>query len=346
MYRCLGNIHVHSSHSDGHATIDQIARAASRAGLSFVVVTDHNTLKGLPEEGFRHGVLVLVGSEINDKKNHYLALGLHRPVPADDRHPQKVIDAVNAQGGLGFIAHPFEKGSRLVHNYLRFPWDHWDVTGFTGIEVWNWCSQWRDNAQTLPLALWYAYLDPAGPITGPDPQAMETFDRLTRSRPLTAIAGSDAHAWPIRRGPVRRTIFPYEYQFRTANNCLLLEQPLSPDFAAAKNQVLDALRRGRSFIINNLLGDAPGFSFTAQSGNTEYHSGDAAPLPAALRITSPPCRRLHHRLIQNGRLLAAFSSPPASFPLHTPGPLRLEIYKNKKPWLFTNPIYLRPAGDR
>jgi hypothetical protein len=340
MYVYRGNIHIHSFYSDGHASIGEITRAAASAGLSFIIITDHNTLKGLPEEGFRHGVLALVGSEINVGKNHYLALGIHSEIPPNDDDPQKVIDAAAAQGGFGFIAHPFEKGSRLVHNYRRFPWDDWNVTGFTGIEVWNWCSQWRDNVKTLLLGLYCAYLNPAGPITGPDPEAMAVFDRLSQTRPLTAIAGSDAHAWPIRRGPVRRTIFPYGYQFRTANNCLLLEQPLSTDFTTAKNQVYDALRRGRSFIINNLLGDAAGFTFTVQSNGTAYQIGDTAPLSAdtALHIT---CPRGRLRVIQSGRLLAQVPRGEVRIPLRQPGAYRLEVYKNKKPWLFTNPIYVR-----
>jgi hypothetical protein len=37
----LGGYHVHSNRSDGSGTVDEIAAAAARAGLTFVVFTDH-----------------------------------------------------------------------------------------------------------------------------------------------------------------------------------------------------------------------------------------------------------------------------------------------------------------
>jgi len=70
MYQVLGNIHVHSNYSDGNGNIKEIARAAKAAGLAYVIITDHNSLEGLPEEGFIDDVLVLVGSEINNTKHH------------------------------------------------------------------------------------------------------------------------------------------------------------------------------------------------------------------------------------------------------------------------------------
>ena len=88
-------------------------------------------------------------------KHHYLALNITEEIPADDENPQAVIEAVNS-GGLGFIAHPFEKVA-LVANGIIFPWLDWQVQGFTGIEVWNWCSQFRDGIQNLWQALLCLY---------------------------------------------------------------------------------------------------------------------------------------------------------------------------------------------
>ncbi len=344
MHQYLGNIHIHSTHSDGHSSIVEIARAAATAGLDFIIITDHNTLAGQAEEGYHHGVLVLVGSEINKAKNHYLALNIKNVPPVNDGDPQQVIDNVNSQNGLGFIAHPFELGSRLVHNYQHFPWTDWDVTGYTGIEVWNWCSQWRDGAKNAITALYHAYLDPAGLVKGPDPTALARFDEITKKRRTVAITGSDAHAWPIRRGPLRRTIFPYTYQFRTANNCLLLEQALSPDFPTAKAQIYEALQNGRLFMVNNLLGDPTGFSFSAFTDGSKHHPGDEAPLGelTTLQIDCPQKKRgrLRHRIIHNGRLHDEIDSGNASVRIHNPGAYRLEVYRNNKPWIFTNPIYI------
>ncbi|MDW7651310.1 MAG: CehA/McbA family metallohydrolase [Bacillota bacterium] len=344
MYSCLGNIHIHSAYSDGTSSIPQIAKEAAEAGLHYIIITDHNTLTGLGEEGYYDNVLVLCGSEINMQKNHYLALNIKKEIPPNDDNPQQVIDAVNSQNGLGFIAHPYEKGSPLVLKGKTYPWTDWDATDFAGIEVWNWSSQWRDGAQNIPCGLYYAYLNPAGPITGPHPQAMARFDEITQTKKITAIAGSDAHNWPIRYGPVRRDIFPYGYLFRTACNNLLLQEPLSRDVSTAKSQIYNALRHGRSFIVNRLLGDADGFAFTATSKETEYHIGNDVPLNdmTVLNIQCPDKHsgNLSFRIFQNGSILDEINRCSVSVRVYEPGTYRLEVRQRSKPWIFTNPIYI------
>jgi hypothetical protein len=344
MYPYQGNIHIHSTHSDGTGTIPEIAKDAARTGLHFIIITDHNTLKGLPEEGFYENVLVLCGNEINNLKNHYLALNTKTTVPPNDNNPQEVIDAVNAQNGLGFIAHPYEKGSPLVLKGRTYPWDDWNARGFTGIEIWNWSSQWRDGASTICRALYYAYLNPTGPITGPCPQAIAHFDEITQTRKITAIAGSDAHNWPVRYGPIRRNIFPYAYLFRTACNTVLLPKPLSKDVETAKTQIYEALRLGRSYIVNRLCGDPKGFSFTATTETNEYHIGDDAPF-TDLTVLNVMCPyefrgKLRMRIIHNGTFLDDIDRCNVTIRIYKPGTYRLEVYVNKKPWIFTNPIYI------
>lgn len=340
-----GNIHIHSTYSDGHGTIPEIAAAARAAGLDFIVITDHNTLGGLAEEGYLHGVLTLCGAEVNNDSHHCLALNISHPVAPDDHNPQRVIDEISGQGGLSFIAHPFEQGSPLVMNGLHFPWKQWDVAGFTGMEVWNWTSQWRDALRGALQALYVGYLNPAGHMKAPCQKSVARFDEITRQRPLVAIAGSDNHAWPIRRwwGVLRRVIFPYVYAFKTINNCLLLEQPLSRDFAVAKAQVFEALRRGRCFIVNRLLGDPGEFSFTAESNGQEYLIGEQVPPGAAasLVVRSPERReRLRFLLFRNGLPFKAFSGGGGTVSLEQPGTYRLEVWFGNRLWIFTNPIYV------
>src|SRR5690554_6549385 len=134
MQTVMGNIHIHSTYSVGAESIYEIARAAAKSGLDFIIITDHRTLAHRPEEGYRDGVLVLCGSEVNYKQHQSLALGIKEEIPANDDNPQAVIDAVSAQRGLGIIAHPFEAGSPLVLDGIHYPWLDWQVSGFSGIE--------------------------------------------------------------------------------------------------------------------------------------------------------------------------------------------------------------------
>ena len=63
-----GAFHVHTNRSDGSGSIDDIARAAARAGLQFVILTDHGNGTRAPEpSAYRSGVLMVDG-DIGDKK--------------------------------------------------------------------------------------------------------------------------------------------------------------------------------------------------------------------------------------------------------------------------------------
>src|SRR5690349_7193047 len=71
-----GAYHVHSSASDGSASVDEIAAAAASAGLHFVVFTDHGDATALEAPQYRHGVLCIQAPEINSDAGHVVAIGL------------------------------------------------------------------------------------------------------------------------------------------------------------------------------------------------------------------------------------------------------------------------------
>lgn len=56
-YQYRGAIHIHSTFSDGTGDILEIVSAAKKAGLSWIVVTDHNNLD--IQEGIYSGIYVL-----------------------------------------------------------------------------------------------------------------------------------------------------------------------------------------------------------------------------------------------------------------------------------------------
>src|ERR1700750_1490286 len=57
-----GVIHIHTIRSDGRGTPDEVAAAAARAGLKFIVLTDHGDATRVPDApSYRHGVLCLDG---------------------------------------------------------------------------------------------------------------------------------------------------------------------------------------------------------------------------------------------------------------------------------------------
>ena len=106
-------IHVHSTYSDGTGTVPQIARAAEKAGVDVVLLTDHDTLeaKRRGEEGWYGDALVLVGEEVSPAdRDHFLAFGIDKEINRLLSGPE-ICAAVEAAGGFGFAAHPFSRGS-------------------------------------------------------------------------------------------------------------------------------------------------------------------------------------------------------------------------------------------
>src|SRR5438874_13804427 len=102
-----GVIHVHTSRSDGLGSPDEVAAAAARAGLKFVVFTDHGDATRTPDPPmYRSGVLCLDGVEVSTKGGHYVALDMPAsPYPLHGE-ARDVVEDVRRLGGFGIAAHP------------------------------------------------------------------------------------------------------------------------------------------------------------------------------------------------------------------------------------------------
>ncbi|RJP25868.1 MAG: PHP domain-containing protein [Candidatus Abyssobacteria bacterium SURF_5] len=344
----IGNLHIHSTYSDGTSTIEEIAAAAGRAGIHFVGINDHFTLRGLKEgkEGWRDRVAVLVGCEINERYNHYLAYNIKDEIPNDTAEPQNVIDAVNREGGFGFIAHPYELGSPLHDGGAAFNWLRWDVNGYTGISIWNFSSIWKGNARNYPLGLYYYYNIGAADLD-PLRDAMAKWDELLQTRKVVAIGTSDNHGMNVKAllGLIRGKIFDYEYACRAVNTHILLNGELPEDFQAAKQAIYDALRHGHCFVGNSLFENARGFRFYAEpkSGITEMGDDGSLADSPVLVVKSPA--RAHIRFIHSGRIVKEELSTSSSFKPDSPGPYRVELHLPRprgktRAWIYSNPIYL------
>lgn len=352
MAEIVGNLHLHTTASDGTGTHAEVARAASHAGLDFIIYTDHNVVVDGQEGWFEfknREVLCLMGQEVNDQRrlpevNHLLCHFVTADLQEVAANPQTLIDTVNRQGGLCFLAHPLERpGIGAARD--TYPWLDWHISGFAGIELWNAMTDVKWQLRTKPRAVLGAYL-PRLALTGPFPEMLAKWDELLAAgQKVVAIGNSDAHAMSFSLGPLRRTIYPYDYLFRAVNTHLLLADPLAREIPQARQQIFEALQQGHCFVSYDLVGLSRGFAFTATDGAAQAMMGDTLPWTgqAGLRILSPLPAKL--RLLYNGRVVAQHLGRELNWQADQPGVYRVEAYRRFwgawRGWVFTNPIYLR-----
>jgi hypothetical protein len=229
---------------------------------------------------------------------------------------------------------------------MDISWEAWGVKGYTGIELWNAFSEFKSLIKSKLHAVYYAYT-PQRIARGPHPDAIRKWDELLiAGQRVVAIGGSDAHALPARMGPLRRTLFPYEFHFRCVNTHLLLPKELSGDLVEDKRMILEALRTGHAFIGYDLPAPTRGFRFTAQGKDTGAWMGDEilSENGVTLQIRLP--RRAECILIKDGEALKTWLDRETCLHITSEsGVYRVEVYLHylgqRRGWIFSNPIYVR-----
>ena len=159
-----GNLHSHSTRSDGHLTPEALCAFYREAGYDFLAVTDHFMAKWdlLPITDTRPSrtadFTTLLGAELrswsteNGELWHLLAAGLpldFAPTPPEQDGPALAARAV-AAGAYLAIAHPawyaLQRGRRHEHRGrardrgLRIPSRTITTTGPTACTCWTSCS--------------------------------------------------------------------------------------------------------------------------------------------------------------------------------------------------------------
>lgn len=343
-----GAMHIHTTYSDGSGSIPEVIAAAHEAGLRWIIITDHDTLKGKSFEGWHDGLLVLVGHEITPTRNHYLALNVNEVINRQ-QPTQDFIDAVYTRGGFGIIAHPDDheqNRATAIH-----PWEDWSINGprqregrTGGLEIWNWMSDWRSKHRLYDR---HRLVDaPHTLLTGPTESLLSWWDELnTTGRRTFGTAGLDVHATLQRHPDGTRTIqtFPYLWMFRTLTNYLLLDAPLESGSTQAIQQVLKALSLGRSYMLNRMDGSAPELPLLVTRGEERWQIGDSPSLAGgALKLLASVGNEAEARLIHNGRIVAR-APHMLEHTIDQPGVYRVEGRRNGRGWLFTNPLFVSPG---
>lgn len=348
-HEIAGNLHVHTVYSDGTGLHREVTEAAARAGLDFVITTDHNVwVSGV--EGYTDGCLLLVGEEVHDVRrtrqaNHLLIFGTEAEMAPQAADPQALIEESTRRGGFCFLAHPFERGSPIAPDLDPIPWEDWEVQGYEGLEIWNAMSEFKGLLRNRLAALLYSYAPGVG-LRGPFRATLRKWDELLNSgRKVTPVGGSDAHADTHHLGPLRRVIFPYRDLFGWVNTHLLIESPLTGDLHADKAAIYTALRAGRTWVGYDRPASTQGFHFLARSGAREATIGEELVRAGAVVFDVHAPASAMMRLLRNGRLVARANGGKLRYTTAERGAYRVEALRRfrgrLRGWIYSSPIYVR-----
>jgi hypothetical protein len=356
MNEIVASLHNHTRYSDGSGNHADLMQAALDAGIDVLITTDHNVLvRGADQYSVRGGqhLLMLTAEEIHDQdrlpqKNHMLVVGARKELAQYAFSPQELIHQAEQAGAATFLAHPNESDLPLFHE-PDISWVEWDVQGFTGLELWNHFSEFKDVARNLWSALYYAFF-PADYPRGPRRETLDKWDQLLAAGyKVAAVGGVDAHALQFRRGFFHRVIFPYKFHYNCINTHLLLEDEFNYDLEHDRSLVLQALKGGSSFVGYDLPASTRGFRFTAETESTKVSMGQSILIDhgATLRIHLP--QPVRTRLIYGGKVIEQWEGiTQLVTTADRAGAYRVEcsidFRGSERGWIYSNPIYVEKPG--
>ncbi len=189
-----GNLHCHTTESDGAMPPDRLVAHYSYAGWDFLAITDHWKVTTFPEGTALPDITLLPSIEIGTAAGstragtnyHVVGINVQEELPRrEETGPaaaQWYVDAIREQGGEAHIAHAYWSGLRLE--------DLAAVKGCYALEVYN-----ADTEVHIGRGLSAAVWD----------------DLLTERLPWCAVAVDDCHrpgydslrAWTVVRAPDR-----------------------------------------------------------------------------------------------------------------------------------------------
>jgi hypothetical protein len=375
-------LHVHSAFShDSRGTIEEIVAAAKETGVRVIMFSEHPAshynyfIDG--HRGEKDGVLLIPGAETEG----YLAYPRRSIEDQKTDTPQAFADLVRATGGLVFLCHLEERmdwdiagltGTEIYNTHADFK----EETRF--IEA----LRSPLTLLTLVAAVKQYPQEVFGALLDYPADYLKRYDELCQKARHTGVSANDAHhnqafrarilddgkvlledaldkkiatLDPEKLPPIKLLtagkkpgdllfeldLDPYARSFRHVSTHLLLSE-------VNENSVRQALIDGRAYVAFDWLADPTGFVYRAERGSETWPLGSEVPFAddAHLRAEAPLEGRF--KLIRNGNVVLDKSGPAIDFAVDQPGVYRVEVWLTiageERPWILTNPIYVR--GDK
>ncbi|MDP3143611.1 MAG: CehA/McbA family metallohydrolase [Candidatus Omnitrophota bacterium] len=166
-----GDLHLHTTASDGHYTLPEIIRSAQRKHLDFIALSNHNNVAENAAIPPAHGLTVIPSVEWTHYQGHVNFFGLVAPfeksfVAHTEAEAHAIMEHAERQGALISVNHP-----SCSHCPYR-----WDKNYFSYMEIWNGPMR-RDNLNAID---WWK-------------------SRMREGKRFTLLGGSDFHRFGFVR---------------------------------------------------------------------------------------------------------------------------------------------------
>lgn len=352
-YDYQGVIHFHTNYSgDATGTFEEIAAAANRQNVDFMISTDHNTLKPFDDrkEGWYQKTLILVGEEISLDEGYLLAFNIQYLKRLPDEKTEEIVDDILNQGGILFIAHP---------NHPKWKWRSENEKGFTGEEVLDFADQWYTASPfSLIKGLSYYPFNPSAAFFQLYQRPEETlkgWDIRIANRKMVGIFAPDFHQAVRISREIKIPFPPADRVLPIAHDHILLKTPFSGNLIDDRKKIYDAIRMGHLYFAMDMIGDATGFFFSARQENQQAWMGDQLPsgILTYFSVKLPPAadgKETLIRVIKNGETFLTSREKNFQFEAQGDGAYRVEVerpiptffgFNKNVVWIYSNPIYLR-----
>lgn len=162
-----GDLHLHTEHSDGWYTVNELVERSKQNRLDFIAVTDHNSMTSNVNKYSDEGITVIPGVEVTYYNGHYNLWGKARPVNTYVANTKEDVVEImkegKASGALLSLSHP-----KCPDCGWHFGFEE-DIP-YDAIEIWN------------------------GPFRKLNYDAIVLWQQmLGEGKRITAVGGSDCH---------------------------------------------------------------------------------------------------------------------------------------------------------
>ncbi len=323
-----GELHAHSSLSDGYHPPSKLVEVAKTEGLDFLAITDHNRIDAFPRFDPDPDLLIMPGIEITLQNGHFNIYGVEGwsdwmenicigmltiKLAGKYRTTTELMRRTASQGLINSINHPFRGPGEWQDDTTELRYVHC-------LEILN-KPDWPDDSRG-------------------NPRAVTLWTRLLNAGyRITAIGGSDHHVLEVRPGEKRHT-----ERLGWPRNYIYAEQ-------LSGAAILAGLRQHRVYVSMG-----PEVSFRAQFDGSLYDIGaDMGDLRGTITFSGS----VSECSIPASAQIVKDGQPVAEFPVHD-GQARIqfsdravtshsawyrfEVFdENGQMLVMTNPIFVGPG---